>query len=132
MFGMTNTCLMYSLSFFYSSLKQDGPSSLFPFNCDLLQHLSIIFVLPSPVHRRCHLRKESMSTVFPNFRLMYSNVFALLLITLFIFKYSLSLHDNFTDSISNISLIIPVVFSLTLRPDEELHNLAVRLECGQC
>jgi len=73
-----------------------------------------------------------MSTLFPNFRFMYSNVFALLLITLFIFKYSLSLHNNFTDSIGNISLIIPVAFSLFLRPDEQLHNLAVRLHCGQC
>jgi len=62
---------------------------------------------------------------------MYSNVFVLLLITSFIFKYILYLHHIFTDTISNIPLTIAVVFSLFLRPDEQLRYLTVRLKCGQ-
>jgi len=62
---------------------------------------------------------------------MYLNVFVLLSFTLFIFKYFLYVHHIFTDTISNIPLTTGVVFFVFLRPDEQLHNLAVWLHCGQ-
>jgi len=52
-------------------------------------------------------------------------------IKLFNFKYFLQLHHNFTDTISNIPLTIAAVFSVSLRPDEQLQDMAVRLQCGQ-
>jgi hypothetical protein len=56
---------------------------------------------------------------------MYSNVFVLLLFMLFIFKYFIQSHHIFTDTISNIPLTLAVVFSVFLRPDEQLQDLSV-------
>ena len=62
---------------------------------------------------------------------MFLNAFALIYLNYLTLKISFNYTTFLTDIISNFPLTIAAVFSVSLRPDVQLQDMAVRLQCGQ-